>query len=90
MLAVTELIPETRAVVTIGAPADTEHLVTLLGDSLREIEQDGAAEVCLASRPFRIQRQFVDDIRAQPQAQRIAGLGVPLLVLHSPQDETVG
>lgn len=90
VLAATALIPETRAVVTIGAPADTEHLVTLMGDNLREIEQDGEAEVCLASRPFRIQRQFLDDIRSQPQAERIAGLGVPLLVMHSPQDETVG
>lgn len=36
VLAATELIPETRAVITIGAPADTEHLVTLMGDNLRE------------------------------------------------------
>ena len=31
VLAAAEHIPETRAVATIGAPADTEHLLHLLG-----------------------------------------------------------
>ena len=90
VLAATEQIPESRAVVTIGAPADTEHLTHLLADSRREIEENGEAEVCLASRPFRIRRQFLDDITSQPQEARIRQLGTALLVMHSPSDETVG
>lgn len=90
VIAATEKIPETRAVVTIGAPADTEHLTHLLGESRREIEENGEAEVCLASRPFRIRRQFLDDITSQPQEARIRHLGTALLVMHSPSDETVG
>ncbi len=89
VLAAVEQVPETRAVATIGAPADTEHLVHLLGDSRQEIEETGEAEVCLADRPFRIRRQFLDDITSQPQSERIGRLGVAVLVMHSPVDETV-
>ncbi|MGA8979372.1 MAG: bifunctional alpha/beta hydrolase/OsmC family protein [Pedococcus sp.] len=90
VLAAAEQIPETRAVATIGAPAGTEHLLHLLAESRAEIEEQGEAEVCLASRPFRIRKEFLDDVTSQPQAERIRRLGAPLLVMHSPVDETVG
>ncbi|MGW9026433.1 alpha/beta hydrolase family protein [Streptomyces sp. NPDC055722] len=44
----------------------------------------------LGGRTFRIHREFLDDIAGQPQAQRIARLGVPLLVMHPPADTLVG
>ena len=90
VLAAAGSIPETAAVVTIGAPAETEHIVRLIGDDLSTIERDGVAEVNLGGRPFRIQTQFLRDIEMQPQQERIASLGAALLVLHSPVDETVG
>jgi alpha-beta hydrolase superfamily lysophospholipase len=46
--------------------------------------------VCLASREFRIRRQFLDDVAAQPQEERIRDLDAALLVMHSPADEVVG
>lgn len=90
VIAAAEHIAEARAVATIGAPADTEHLLHLLAESRDEIEHAGEAEVCLASRPFRIRRHFLDDIANQPQAARIRRLEAALLVMHSPTDETVG
>ena len=90
VIAAAEHIAETRAVATIGAPADTEHLLHLLADSRDEIEQSGEAEIVLASRPFRIRKQFLDDIADQPQSVRIRELDAALLVMHSPIDETVG
>ena len=54
-----------------------------------EIEARGEAEVQLAGRTFCIRRQFLDDIAAQPQAERIRNLGAALLVMHSPVDTTV-
>jgi uncharacterized OsmC-like protein/predicted alpha/beta hydrolase family esterase len=89
VLAAAERVPEVRAVVTIGAPADTEHLLHLLGDSRRQIQEVGEAEVCLAGRTFPIRRQFLDDVAAQPQADRIRRLRAALLVMHSPIDDTV-
>ncbi len=90
VLAAAGRVPETRAVATIAAPAGTEHLLELFHGSRREIEETGEAEVCLASRPFRIRKQLLDDIADQPQAARIQQLGAALLVLHSPSDEVVG
>lgn len=90
VLAVAEQIAEVRAVATIGAPADTDHLLHLLAESHQEIEETGEAEVRLASRPFRIRKQFLEDIAQQPQADRISRLDAALLVMHSPTDETVG
>jgi len=89
VLAVANRIPEVRAVATIGAPADPDHLAHLLRESRAEIESCGEAEVQLAGRTFRIRRQFLDDIAAQPQAERIRSLGAALLVMHSPVDATV-
>ncbi|MCX4585616.1 bifunctional alpha/beta hydrolase/OsmC family protein [Streptomyces sp. NBC_01481] len=90
VLAAANLIPEAKAVVTIGAPADTAHVEHLLGSSRAEIEAHGVAEVVLAGRPFRISREFLTDIRQQNQQERIAGLRRALLVMHSQQDELVG
>ncbi|MFE7777970.1 alpha/beta fold hydrolase [Streptomyces sp. NPDC057445] len=90
VLAAANPIPEAKAVVTIGAPADTAHVEHLLGSSRAEIEAHGVAEVVLAGRPLRISKEFLTDIRRQNQQERIAGLGRALLVMHSPQDELVG
>lgn len=90
VLAAAHRIPETRAVVTIGAPADTAHVEHLLGPTRTEIEQNGVAEVVLAGRPFRISDGFLTDINEQDQTACIAGLGRALLVMHSPQDDLVG
>ncbi|HEX4249884.1 MAG TPA: bifunctional alpha/beta hydrolase/OsmC family protein [Pseudonocardia sp.] len=90
VLAAAHLVPEVKAVATIGAPADPAHVGHLLAEHRAEIERTGEAEVVLGGRAFRIRRQFLDDIAGQPQAERIAKLGAALLVLHSPVDEVVG
>lgn len=90
VLAAAEEIPQARAVVTIAAPADPAHVAGLLGEQRATIEAAGEAEVTLAGRRFRVQREFLDDISEQPQQERIANLGRPLLVMHSPTDDLVG
>ena len=83
-------IPESRAVVTIGAPADTAHVLHNFGGALEEIEAKGETEVELAGRPFTIRKEFVDDVKMHDQDARIANLRKALLVLHAPTDDTVG
>ncbi|MEV6713798.1 alpha/beta hydrolase [Lentzea sp. NPDC051208] len=90
VLAAAHQIPEVKAVVTIGAPFDTSHVEHLLGSSKDEIETHGVAEVQLAGRPFRISNGFLLDINQQNQTACISGLDRALLVMHSPQDDTVG
>ncbi|VAV98122.1 Bll2902 protein [hydrothermal vent metagenome] len=90
ILAAAEKISETNAVVTIGAPADIEHVLENFGSSLEAVESKGEATVSLAGREFTIKSQFVKDVREQAQEQRIKNLKKPLLIFHSPIDQTVG
>jgi|AraplaMF_Col_mMF_1032025.scaffolds.fasta_scaffold00048_54 putative redox protein len=89
LAAATEL-PDLAAVATIAAPFDVQHVTHLFKDGLETILEKGEAEVQLGGRPFTIRRSFVDDLRNHDQAARIARLHHPLLVLHSPVDQTVG
>jgi uncharacterized OsmC-like protein/fermentation-respiration switch protein FrsA (DUF1100 family) len=90
VLAAAGRIPEAKAVVTIGAPADAAHVLKQLGGSLDQITSEGEAEVRLAGRPFRVRRSFVEDAEAQRLEEAIRTLGRALLVMHAPRDETVG
>ena len=79
-----------KAVVTLGAPFDPDHVTLNFAESLEEIEAKGAAEVNLAGRPFTITRAFLRDVAGANLAPEIAALKRALLVLHAPRDETVG
>jgi putative redox protein len=83
-------IPSIEAVATIGAPCNPEHVTHHLMDSMDEIEDKGAARVKLAGRVFTIKKQFLDDLKEQKMNQVIKHLGRPLLIFHSPVDQTVG
>lgn len=90
VLAAAALIPETRAVATIAAPFDVEHVTHLFSDGLDELREKGEAEVRIGGRPFNLRQSFVDDLASHDQGERIRALRKPLLILHSPQDATVG
>jgi uncharacterized OsmC-like protein/pimeloyl-ACP methyl ester carboxylesterase len=90
VLAAASDLPEVRAVVTIAAPADAEHVVSSFRAHVPAIESEGEAEVELAGRQFTIRRQFLEDLRVQHLEAKIGHLGRPLLVLHAPTDNVVG
>jgi putative redox protein len=89
VLAVAGEIPEVRAVVTLNAPSDPAHVSHLFQSNIDEINAKGEAEVMLAGRKFRIQRQFLEDIAEQNVLAKVAALRKPLLIFHSPVDTTV-
>jgi len=78
-----------RAVATIGAPADPEHVAHLFAGDRDRIEEEGEAEVDLGGRPFRIRKQFLDDLGKHELPDSVAALRRPLLILHSPVDTVV-
>lgn len=90
ILAAAGKIPEAKAVVTIAAPSDPGHVTGLFKEHIDDIRAQGEVEVSLAGRPFRIKREFLDDIVEHELIQDIAGLHKALLVMHSPVDDTVG
>ncbi|MEM8695006.1 MAG: bifunctional alpha/beta hydrolase/OsmC family protein [Pseudomonadota bacterium] len=90
VIAAAEHIAEARAVATIGAPFDVEHVLGQLGEDLAKVEAEGEAEVHIGGRAFRVGKEFVAETRNQPQQQGIAALGKALLVMHAPDDDIVG
>ena len=90
VLAAASQIPEARAVATIAAPADPAHVTGLFRQHVPDIEAKGEVEVALAGRPFRIRKEFLDDIGIQQLELCLRDLRKALLVLHSPTDDLVG
>ncbi|MEX1109238.1 MAG: alpha/beta fold hydrolase, partial [Dongiaceae bacterium] len=79
-------IQASKLVATIGAPADPTHVTRHFSGSVAEIEKTGEAEVTLVGRPFRIRRQFLDDIAAHRLSDHLAHLRRALMIFHAPQD----
>ena len=90
ILAAAGQIPEAKAVVTIAAPSDPSHVTGLFADRVEDIRKNGESEVSLAGRPFRIKREFLDDIAEHGLMAHVAKLHKALLVMHAPTDDTVG
>jgi putative redox protein len=90
VIAAASRIASAKAVVTIGAPFDVEHVLQHFGPALSEIETEGQAEVILAGREFEVSQEFIAETRGHDQAARLAELDRALLVMHAPTDAVVG
>lgn len=89
ILAAAGQVPEAKAVISIGAPAEPEHVAHNFEQKIDEIESDGQADVQLGGRTFTIKQQFLQDISKVSLEKHIGSLKKALLVLHAPLDETV-
>lgn len=81
-------LPTVKAVATIGAPADPAHVQHLFRTD--GFDADGRAEVSIGGRQFTISQEFVEQLEGHRLEQRVAELRRPLMVFHSPVDQTVG
>ena len=78
------------AVATIGAPSDVPHVLHNIKGDLDEIEREGEGDVTIGGRPFKLSKDFLDKTRKIDLTQRVKGLRVPLMIMHSPTDDIVG
>ncbi len=78
-----------KAVATIAAPSDPEHVAKLIKEGQEEIEKNGEATVNIGGRPFKIKKQFLDDLKDKGPEKIIRNLKKPILILHSPLDKIV-
>lgn len=90
VLAAAGRIESALALATVGAPFEPAHVAHHFEDQRDEIEDKGIAEVRIGGRPFKVKKQFLEDIAGHDQKARIAALGKPLVVFHSPIDDVVG
>ncbi|MEW6411333.1 MAG: alpha/beta hydrolase [Candidatus Zixiibacteriota bacterium] len=83
-------LPDVKAVATINAPHSPAHLKRHLQAAESEINARGEAIVNLAGRPFKIKKQFLDDISSHNMDEILRSLSKPLMIFHSPVDKIVG
>ena len=79
-----------KAVATIGAPFDPAHSVLHYADKIGEVDANGEVEVTLGGRGLIISRKFLEDLADTNPEEYLPKLRKPLMVLHSPIDQTVG
>jgi putative redox protein len=89
-LAMADQIPSVSGVIALAAPSDTQHLADLLLKMDPAIGEKGIGTVNIGGQKHEIQRQMVDDFRKHDLPKAVANLQKPVLVFHSPDDETVG
>lgn len=90
VLMAAQQLPNIKAVATIGAPADALHVIRLFDNAKEDIIQTGEATLSIGGRPFKIKKQFIEDLDLHNAKDVIPELRIPLLILHSPQDKIVG
>jgi pimeloyl-ACP methyl ester carboxylesterase len=88
-IAAARQIPDMRAVVTIGAPVEPSHVEHNYDSVVERVMAEGHAEWPVGGRALVLKRAFVEDIRTAELRQKIRDLDLPLLVMHSPTDDTV-
>jgi putative redox protein len=79
-----------RAVVTLAAPSDTQHLAWLLAKMDPKIETTGVGTVSIGGRDWNIRREMLEDFRTHDLPAAISKIRAATLLLHSPVDATVG
>ncbi|WP_165957979.1 alpha/beta hydrolase family protein [Segetibacter sp. 3557_3] len=82
-------IPSIKAVVTIAAPSEVDHVTHLIKDKIEEINAHGEAAVSVGGNRVMIEKQFLDDIARHNLPDAIKELGKAILIMHSPHDSTV-
>ena len=79
-----------KAVATVGAPANVEHVKHLFSHQIQDIEREAQVEVNIGGRPFVINKEFVEHLDKTNLPEVVKQLRKPLLILHAPFDKIVG
>ncbi|OYP28245.1 hypothetical protein CGZ80_27330 [Rhodopirellula sp. MGV] len=76
-------------VATLAAPSDSAHLAVLLEKMNPAINTEGSGVVSIGGIQWTITKQMLDDFRSHQVADVLPTIQCPVLLLHSPVDETV-
>lgn len=79
-----------KAVATVGAPSTVGHVTHLFSHGIEEVKEKGEVEVNIGGRPFKIDKDFVEDFSTTNLPEITKNLRKPLLIMHAPFDGVVG
>ncbi len=89
VLAAAGRLPEVKAVASLAAPADTQHLAASLESLAPGLQERGEAEIRLAGKTLRVRKQLLEDLNAHQMTEHLRDLNRPLMIMHSPSDQVV-
>lgn len=87
-IAAASKIPEVKGVAVLASPSETDSILRRMDTDA--LTRDGVAEIDILGRPFKIRKQFMDDVAGQNLFKHLGRMDAELFVLHSPDDEIVG
>jgi len=90
VIAAAHQVGDVHAVASIGAPYEPAHVEHNYDVLLERIIADGEAPFLIGGKALTLRRHFIEDVRQADLHERIRTLRRPLLVMHSPTDNTVG
>lgn len=90
VIAAAQELPGVRAVASVGAPYEIDHVEEQYDALVDRVLADGEALFIAGDKALTLKRQFVEDVRQADLHERIVDLDRALLVMHSPTDNTVG
>jgi putative redox protein len=83
-------LPGVRAVASVAAPYEPGHVEQQYDALVNRVLAEGEAEWLVGGKALTLKRDFVEDVRRADLRECIRSLRRPLLVIHSPTDNTVG
>jgi pimeloyl-ACP methyl ester carboxylesterase len=89
VIAAARRISGVRAVATVGAPVDPRTVEHQYDAVVDRVIADGSAEWLVGGRALTLKKAFVEDVRGAELRARIRELRLPLMIMHSPTDDTV-
>ncbi len=89
-LSLAEQLPTVRGVISLASPSETSHLADLLDRMNPAIASEGVGSVTIGGRNYDIRQQMLDDFRSFDLPARLREVSKPVLLFHSPVDETLG
>lgn len=89
MLRLAEELQEVKALATIAAPSRPNHLADVIWKTRQEADEKGKSDRTIGGVTFTLYKQFFDDLDANTKGYNLKHIRKPLLVLHSPDDDTV-
>ena len=89
MLEAAIAIDSVKAVATIAAPSQPDHVLHHFGHALTMLEQGLSSSIEVAGRHYDIEPQFIQDLRQYDMQQRLALLDKPVLIFKVINDALV-
>lgn len=90
VLAAAAHVPEAKVVVTVGAPSEPAHAESNYDSVVKQVMENGSAPWLVGGKHLTLKRGFIEDVREANIYDCVHALHRPLLIMHSPTDNTVG